>query len=265
VLGGAKQVAPSDKITIACIGCGTQGLREMLPMLAMPEVQIVAVCDPNRDSADYVDWSKNGLRDEIRRTLEDPNWRAGLDGIPGGRDVAREVADRYYARSRANDRFRSCTAYADFRELLEKEQDVDAVRIMTPDHLHATIAIAAMKKGRQVIMHKPLANRVAEARMVIETARRTKVATHFLPASTGESVRLVADWIRGGAIGTLRQIHNWSNRPVWPQYTTLPTDTPPVPQGFDWDLWLGPSLPRPVVWQSGVCLPATGKPRSRNV
>ena len=115
---------------------------------------------------------------------------------------------------------------------------------MTPDHLHATIAIAAMNKGKRVLMHKPLANRAKEARLVIETARRTKVATHFLPASAGDEVRQVASWIRDGAIGTLREIHNWSNRPVWPQYATRPTDTPPIPKDFIWDLWLGPSLPR---------------------
>jgi hypothetical protein len=153
--------------------------------------------------------------------------------------------ETYYANQRASDKFKGCASYADFRELLEKQKDVDAVKIMTPDHLHATIAIAAMKKGKHVMVHKPLANRVQEARLVIETARKTKVATHFLPASSGEQVRVVAGWIRDGAIGTLREIHNWSNRPVWPQYATIPTDTPPVPKDFDWDLWLGPSLPRP--------------------
>jgi hypothetical protein len=116
---------------------------------------------------------------------------------------------------------------------------------MTPDHLHATIAIAAMRKGRHVLMHKPLANRVAEARLVVETARQTKVATHFLAASAGDDVRRVASWIAQGAIGKLREVHNWSNRPVWPQYATLPTEQPAVPQDFDWSLWLGPSLDRP--------------------
>jgi hypothetical protein len=71
------------------------------------------------------------------------------------------------------------------------------------------------------------------------------MATHFLPASAGEQVRVAADWIKAGAIGKLREVHNWSNRPVWPQYATVPTDRPPVPKDFDWDLWLGPSLPRP--------------------
>jgi predicted dehydrogenase len=81
--------------------------------------------------------------------------------------------------------------------------------------------------------------------LVIETARATKVATHFLPASDGERIRVIKEWIDAGAIGALREIHNWSNRPVWPQYPVIPTDKPPLPEGFDWDLWLGPSMDRP--------------------
>lgn len=245
VLGGADHVAPSEKIRFGYIGCGTQGLREMLGMFPMPEVQIIAVCDPVQDGNDYVDWSKDGMRAMIARALGKPDWRRGVPGIPGGREVARQLVEDHAAKQKASGQFKGCTAYADFRELLDKEKDLDAVRIMTPDHLHATIAIAAMRKGKRVIVHKPLANRVAEARLVVETARKTKVATHFLPASPGDDVRRAAGWIREGAIGTLRQIHNWSNRPVWPQYATIPTDTPPVPKGFDWDLWLGPSLDRP--------------------
>jgi len=122
---------------------------------------------------------------------------------------------------------------------------VDAVKIMTPDHLHATIAIAAMKKGKNVLVHKPIANRLSEARLVIDTARMTKVATHFLPWNNGFGMRSIESWIKDGAIGTLREVHNWSNRPMWPQYATIPTDTPPIPKDFDWDLWLGPALYRP--------------------
>ena len=245
VLGGAGFVAPSEKITVAYIGCGTQGLREMPDMLKMPEVQIVAVCDPVKESHDYVDWSKDGLRASLAEALGKPEWRRGGPGIPGGRDVAKEIIETYYAGQRRSEKFGGCAAYADFRELLEKEKDVNAVKIMTPDHLHATIAIGAMKKGKHVMMHKPIANRLQEARLVIETARKTKVATHFLPASDGANVRQIKNWVDAGAIGTLREIHNWSNRPVWPQYPTIPTDTPPVPAGFDWPLWLGPSLDRP--------------------
>jgi hypothetical protein len=245
VLGGQGFVPPSKKITLALIGCGTQGLRELLDMLAMPDLQFVATCDPMKDGNNYVDWSKDGLRAEIGQALGRPDWRQGNPGIPGGRDVAKEVIDIFYAQKRASDNFKGCTAYKDYRELLEKEKDLDAVKIMTPDHLHATVAVAAMRKGKHVLMHKPLANRVHEARLVIETARQTKVATHFLPASPGDEVRLAAGWINEGAIGTLQQIHNWSNRPVWPQYATIPTERPPVPKDFDWDLWLGPSLDRP--------------------
>src|SRR5213594_2522277 len=88
VLGGAGLVPPSEKITVAYIGCGTQGTREMLRMLAMPEVQIVAVCDPVKDGHDYVDFSRDGLRAAIGAALGKPDWRRGVSGIPGGRDVA---------------------------------------------------------------------------------------------------------------------------------------------------------------------------------
>ena len=245
VLGGAGQVAPSAKLTVAYIGCGTQGLREMLDLLKMPEVQIVAVCDPVRDRHDYVDWSADGLRSAIARALGQPDWRRGRPGIPGGREVAKEIVQAFYAKQRAAEKFTGCTAYTDFRELLEHENDVQALKVMTPDHLHAAVALAGLRKGKQVVTHKPLANRLHEARLVVKAARQTKLATHFLAASDGAAIRDVKAWIDGGAIGTLREIHNWSNRPVWPQYPTLPEDQPPVPEDFDWPLWLGPSVDRP--------------------
>lgn len=244
VLGGPGYVAPSEKITVAYIGCGTQGLREMLRMVSQPEVQVVAVCDPVKDGRDYVDFTRDGLRAAIASALGKPDWRRGQP-IPGGREVAKEVVESVYAKERGAEKFKGCTAYTDFRELLEKEKDVNAVKIMTPDHLHATIAVVAMNKGKHVLMHKPLANRLHEGRLVIETARKTKVATHFLPASDGSRVRATKAWIDDGAIGTLREVHNWSNRPMWPQYPTIPKETPPIPEGFDWSLWLGPSLDRP--------------------
>ncbi len=244
VLGGQGFVPPSEKITMAYVGCGTQGIREMLRMLAIPEVQIVAVCDPVKDGRDYVDFTRDGLRTAIAQALGKPDWRKGAP-VPGGRDVAKEIVETVYAKERASEKFKGCATYSDFRELLEKEKDVNAVKIMTPDHLHATIAIAAMKKGKHVLMHKPLANRLHEARLVVETARKTKVATHFLPANDGSRIRAIKAWIDDGAIGRLREVHNWSNRPMWPQYPTIPTETPAIPEGFDWSLWLGPSLDRP--------------------
>src|SRR5580700_5204470 len=245
VLGGPQFVAPSDKINLAYIGCGTQGLRELIELLPSNDLQVVAVCDPNKDSNDYVDWSKNGLSNGIRKFLDKPDWRAGTDGIPGGREVGREIVETYYGRKSPSGSYKGCAAYADFRELLENQKSLDAVKVMTPDHLHATISIAAMKHGKHVLMHKPIANRMSEARMVIETARQTNVVTHFIPWDARGPMDLVMTWINDGAIGTLREVHNWSSRPFWPQYQTLPTDQPPVPKDFDWNLWLGPATYRP--------------------
>jgi predicted dehydrogenase len=246
VLGGAGFVAPSERITLACVGFGTQAIREIGGILASPDVQVVAVCDVEKDGIHYLEWGKNGIRDTIRRVIGEPNWREGNSHVPGGREVGKEVVERYYAKQRGKEHFKGCATYVDFRELLESEKDITAVKVMTPDHTHAPIAIAALKKGMNVIVHKPLANRLLEARAVIETARSKKLATHFMPAGVGASGgKASVEMINNGAIGTLREIHNWSMRPMWPQYATLPADTPPIPPGFDWKLWLGPSLDRP--------------------
>jgi hypothetical protein len=242
---GAGYVAPSDKLVLVHVGMGTQSFTELSALLASPEIQISAVCDPNRNSNDYVEWGKGSIRNTIRRLLGKPDWQANETGCPGGRDIGKEVIETYYAHQRGADRFPAVRAYADYRELFEKEKDFDAVKIMTPDHLHAAIAIAAMKRGKAVMTHKPLANRLYESRQVIETARQTRVPTHFLPYGAGEGNRRICARIKEGAIGTLREVHNWSSRPMWPQYTEIPKDRPAPPPGFDWDLWLGPALDRP--------------------
>ncbi|MBN1480327.1 Gfo/Idh/MocA family oxidoreductase [candidate division KSB1 bacterium] len=245
VLGGSGQVAPSDKITFAHIGMGTQSIRELGGLLEEPSIQIVAICDPNTDSSDYVEWGKHEIKRRIQGYLENPSWRENDNGCPGGREVGREIVETYYAKQRSAVKFNGCRIYDDFRELLEKEKDVDAVKIMTPDHLHAAIAIAAMKKGLHVLMHKPIANRLYEGRLVLETARQTKVSTHLLAYGSGAANGKIVEQIKKGVIGPLREIHNWTNRPVWPQYTEISVDRPPVPKGFNWDLWLGPSQFRP--------------------
>jgi len=246
VLGGPGVVPPSDQITLAYIGTGSQGLREMPRLIAIPEIRIVAVCDPSKHAIGYRDWGKDDLLNDLRKAVGKPDWRSGTGGtVPGGRDVAKDFVDTYYATQRPGGTSKGCSAYSDFRELLDKEKDVDAVKIMTPDHLHGVISIACMKRGKHVIMHKPIANRLQEARLVIDTARTTGVATHFMPWDVNGSMDRVMALINGGAIGALREIHNWTQRPVWPQYTSLPTGTTPVPDGFDWDLWLGPEAERP--------------------
>jgi len=245
VLGGIGYVAPSDKITLAYIGVGTQGLREIQPLLSIPELQIIAVCDPQKYATGYYDWGKTGLRDEIRKTLKSPTWTSGGDNtIPGGLDNGKEIVDTYYSKFRSDQKFGSCNAYADFREMFEKEKDLNAVKVMTPDHLHGIIALAAMKRGISVTTHKPISNRLEEGYNVIETAKKSKATTHLIAWDSNGSMDQVMKWINDGAIGTLKEVHNWSNRPVWPQYPTLPTDTPAVPKGMDWDLWLGPEAER---------------------
>ncbi len=244
-LGGNGYVSANDKINLAHIGIGTQGINELGSLLENPRIQIVAVCDPNKDSNDYVEWGKNNVRNTIRKYLDNSSWREGQSGCPGGRDVGREIVNTYYANHRGKDNFNGCDAYADFRELLENEKNVDAVKIMTPDHLHATISIAAMKKGKHVLMHKPIANRLYEGRLVRETIRQTKRATHLLAYGSGIENGRIAEQIKKGVIGSLREVHNWTNRPVWPQYNEIPKDKPSIPEGLDWDLWLGPALHRP--------------------
>lgn len=245
VIGGKRFVPPSDKLAIGYIGCGTQGLREMADLIQSPKIQIVAVCDPNKRSNDYIDWSLHGIRNDIRKTLGDNSWGEGIEGIPGGREVGKEFVEKYYAKSKDSGKYKGCPAYEDFRELLEKETDIDALKIMTPDHLHATISIAGMKKGKHVVIHKPIANRMYESRLTIDTARNTGVSTHLLAWSKRPGNDLVKKWIADGAIGTLKEIHNWSYRPVWPQWTSVPNEKPPIPKDFNWDLWLGPETDRP--------------------
>jgi Predicted dehydrogenases and related proteins len=246
VLGGVGFIAPSDKINVAYIGCGTQGLREMQGMLDLPEIQIVAVCDPQKKAINYYDWDPQSLRDQIRTAIGNPNWTTGGNNtIPGGRDNAQEYVDGFYAKQRADQKFKGCRVYADFRELFEKEKGLDAVKIMTPDHLHGLIAMAAMKRNIAVTMHKPISNRLFEGRKVIDFAKNSKVITHLIPWDTNGNMDQIMSWINGGVIGTLKEVHNWSFRPVWPQYAKVPAEKPAVPDGFDWDLWVGPEADRP--------------------
>jgi hypothetical protein len=246
VLGGKNYVAPSDKITLAYIGMGTQGIREMLPLLQVPDLQVVAVCDPNKEARGYKDWGKDYLRNEIRETIKDPGWSPGGDNsVAGGRDNGKSIVDAYYSNVVKQKNYKGCTAYADVRELLAKERDLDAVKIMTPDHLHGLLCMAALKRNKHVLVHKPLSNRLVEGKKVIDMARKSNAITHLIPWDSNGSMDTVMSWINAGAIGTLQEVHNWTNRPVWPQYPEIPTDKPPVPDGFDWDLWLGPEADRP--------------------
>jgi predicted dehydrogenase len=225
---------------VANIGCGTQGLREMGDLLKNPKIRLVAVCDVNKSSSDYIDWSPYGIRNTIRETIGDNSWWEGKPGIPGGRDIGQEYVEKYYAKNKPSGRYKGCASYEDYRELLDQEKGIDVVKIMTPDHTHAPIALAAMSKKINVVTHKPIANRLLEGRKVIQKASESGAITHLLAWSDRPEYRQMKAWMDAGLIGDLQEIHNWSYRPVWQQWTSRPTAAQRIPEGFNWQLWLGP-------------------------
>jgi hypothetical protein len=262
VLGGAGYVAPSDRVTLAAIGMGRQGMAVTMDLMARPDVQVVAVCDCNEGSKNYAEYSDNALLTSARRLLGAgfETWGGDLASPGraqlthdfstslgmGGRDPARRLVEAYYGARKGSGAYRGCTAYRDYRELLEKQQDLDAVYVATPDHWHAPISLAAMRKRKHVLCQKPMTHSIGEARRVAEVAREMKVATAVTVNNpTSESTRRISGWIADGAIGRVREVHNWSSRPYWPQGVARPEGAPPVPEGLDWDLWVGPAPARP--------------------
>ncbi len=150
-------------------------------------------------------------------------------------------------------RYRKAKRYRDFRKMLDKEgKHIDAVVVGTPDHIHATASITAIKMGKHVYCEKPLTRTIHEARAVAQAAREAKVATQMGNQGMAfEGNRLINEWIWDGAIGDVREVHVWSDRPthngkmLWAQGMERPKDAPPVPDTLDWDLWLGPAPYRP--------------------
>ena len=142
-------------------------------------------------------------------------------------------------------RYPQATKHRDFRRMLE-QKDIDAVVVTTPDHIHAVASMAAMKLGKHVYCEKPLTHSVWEARELRKAARQYKVATQMGNGGhASESLREAVEWIQAGVVGKVREVHAWSNRPIWPQGITRPKDTPTMPGSLDWDLWIGPAPMRP--------------------
>jgi predicted dehydrogenase len=137
--------------------------------------------------------------------------------------------------------------YQDFRVMLEKEKNIDAVTVSTPDHSHAVIAMAAMQRGKHVFVQKPLTSTVNEARKLAETAKKYKVVTQMgNQGHAGEGARLINEWIWDGAIGDVTEVHAWTDRPIWPQgQIDRPKEIPSVPTSLVWNVWLGPAPHRP--------------------
>lgn len=136
--------------------------------------------------------------------------------------------------------------YSDFRRMLDKEGDnIDAVVVATPDHTHAVVGAAAMKSGKDVYIEKPLTHSLWEARQLGEIAEKTGAVTQMgNQGHSKDSVRKCREWVETGVIGTVREVHCWTNRPIWPQ-GEVKSPKNSVPDTLDWDLWLGPAKKRP--------------------
>jgi predicted dehydrogenase len=152
--------------------------------------------------------------------------------------------------ARAADQFKkypNARQYKSFVEMLDKEgKNIDAVIVATPDHMHAIASIAAMRRGKHVYCQKPLTRLVSEARAMTEAARKYRVVTQMgNQGHSGDGVRDICEWIWAGVIGEVREVHAWTNRPVWPQGIDRPNEVHDVPSTLDWNLWLGPAPERP--------------------
>ena len=145
--------------------------------------------------------------------------------------------------SKSRSRFPKANFYQDYRVMFDKQKDIDAVTISSPDHVHALQALAAMDEGVHVYVQKPLTHNIKEARMLTETAREKKIVSQMgNQGASNSGMRKVQEWFDAGLIGEVDEVFVWTNRPVWPQGIPVPkSDGSPVPEGLDWYLWLGPA------------------------
>ena len=206
VLGGPGYTPPSDKLNIACVGVGGKGKSDIVSVSSQ---NIVAYCD-----------------------VDDTQVQSFV------KHAKKEAADQ----PQVLQMFDKGKKYRDFRKMLDMEKNIDAITISTPDHTHAVIAMMAMKMGKHVFCQKPLTHTVYEARILAETAKEMKVITQMgNQGHASEVARLINEWIQDGAIGDVKEVHCWTNRPIWPQGIEPPKEVPSVPPSLDWDLWLGPA------------------------
>jgi len=206
-IGTDGSVAPSDRITLGFIGVGMMGRGHVACFLGYPEAQVVAVCDVDQ-------------------------WR---------REDSKATVEQAYAAGQTSGTFRGCQAYNDLRDLLARD-DIDAVVVATGDNWHATASVMAAKSGKDIYCEKPISKTIQEARAMAETARRygSVFQIGLQQRSTPEfqeACRLVQD----GAIGKVKIVY--VAFPGTSSDVNLSID--PVPEGLDWDLWLGPAPWRP--------------------
>ena len=218
VLGKDGAVAPSNRITLATIGTGNQGIGEMRRFLWDKRCQYVAVCDVNKRSDGY--WSNK----------------------PGGRDVAKDVCVNFYQGNKNRGNWKGIEAYEDFRDVLARK-DIDAVHIATPDHWHAIPVIEAAKAKKHIYGQKPLSLTIAEGRAMSDAVK--KMGVTFQTGSQQRSdnrFRYAAELVRKSAIGDVKKVICYlpaGNRDYSGQGHRQAVE--PVPQGFNYEMWLGPA------------------------
>ena len=150
--------------------------------------------------------------------------------------------------ARAAQKWPNAKTYRDYREMIQKEKSLDAVTVTIPDHQHYAATLTAMRAGLGVYCQKPLTHAISEARALATTAREMKLPTQMgNQGHSSEDIRRLCEMIWSGAIGQIREVHCWTNRPIWPQGLDRPQATDPIPETLAWDNWLGPAEPRPFV------------------
>jgi predicted dehydrogenase len=155
-----------------------------------------------------------------------------------------DVDDQQAAKSFA--RFPNAKKYKDYRKMLEEMKEIDAITVSTPDHMHFPVAMLAMSMGKHVYVQKPLTHTVWEAREIAKAAKKYKVVTQMgNQGHSGDGVRELCEMIWSGAIGNVKEVHTWTDRPIWPQGMTELLPEKPVPDFVDWDLWQGVAKHRP--------------------
>lgn len=221
-LGRDGKLSPSNRVTLAMIGTGNQGFNDLRSFLADERVQIVAVCDVNKESLGY--------------------W----DGKLGGREPAKRLVEEHYAKSKDSGKYEGCKAYNDFREVLGRK-DIDAVEVCTPDHWHAIPVIAAAKAGKDIYCQKPLSLTIAEGRAMSDAVKKANVV--FQTGSqqrSDKNFRRACELVRNGRIGKLHTVRVGLPAGRTDYAKTGDHKKPePVPDGFDYNFWLGPAPDAP--------------------
>ncbi|HEY1187396.1 MAG TPA: Gfo/Idh/MocA family oxidoreductase, partial [Gemmata sp.] len=145
------------------------------------------------------------------------------------------------------EKFPDCVIYTDYRKLLDAEKKLDSVNVSTPDHMHAPIGMMALNRGLNVYGQKPLTQTIYEARRLTEVAAAKKVVTQMgIQIHSARKHKLVVKLIQDGVIGKVTEVHSWSGK-SWGDTAPKPDKKDPVPDGFDWDLWLGVAAERPFI------------------